>query len=219
MNLCPNNLVSNMWRKELRGGHWSEIVCSNWNRKLEHMMTNPEPVTRKINSGKIGAPSPTAPWSKGPQAPATDGHLLSGQREHWIRHKVHKKCDALASSPEHPHRPGPWKHGLPLNRSQMPRRLGTTGERTRTTAAQAPLQVAKPTETLPLRTLGRALTWDIVDGDGQDEQRDPPPAAAAGLRRAVFKENHFSLHGLCFHGKFCVELTTWQGRKSKIKLL
>ena len=23
-----------------------------------------------------------------------------------------------------------------------------------------------------------------------------------------FKENHFSLHGLCFHGKFCVELTT-----------
>ena len=67
----------------------------------------------------------------------------------------------------------------------MPRRLGTTGERTRTTAAQAPLQVAEPTETLPLRTLGRALTWDVVDGDGQDEQRDPPPAAAAGLRRAA----------------------------------
>ena len=67
----------------------------------------------------------------------------------------------------------------------MPRRLGTTGERTRTTAAQAPLQVAELTKTLPLRTLGRALTWDIVDGDGQDEQCDPPPAAASWLRHAA----------------------------------
>lgn len=37
----------------------------------------------------------------------------------------------------------------------------------------------------PLRTLAQALTWDVVDGDGQDEQRDPPPAAAARLRRTA----------------------------------
>lgn len=30
---------------------------------------------------------------------------------------------------------------------------------------------------------GQDLTWNVVDGDGQDEQRDPPPAAAAGLHR------------------------------------
>lgn len=27
------------------------------------------------------------------------------------------------------------------------------------------------------------LTWNVVDGDGQDEQCDPPPAAAVGLHR------------------------------------
>lgn len=27
------------------------------------------------------------------------------------------------------------------------------------------------------------LTWDVVYGDGQDEQRDSPPAAAAGGRQ------------------------------------
>lgn len=98
MNLCPNNLVSNMRRNELRGGHYSEIVCSNWNRKLEDTMTNPEPASRKRNSGEIGAPSPTAPWSRGPQPPARDGHLPSDQ--HSPRLDI--KCTRNAAHSNHP---------------------------------------------------------------------------------------------------------------------
>lgn len=86
---------------------------------------------------------------------------------------------------DHPHSAGPRKNGLPPNLSQVPRRLGTTGERTtRTTAAQAPLQVAEPTEMRLPRGARAGFTWDVVGGDGQDEQRSaqllPPGCAALG---------------------------------------
>ena len=46
--------------------------------------------------------------------------------------KVHKKCNAVESSRNHPPFPSPWKNCLPWNWSLMPKRLGTTALKIRT---------------------------------------------------------------------------------------
>ena len=46
-------------------------------------------------------------------------------REAQIRNKVHSKCYALESSPNHFSIPGPWKNYLPWNWSLVLGRLGT----------------------------------------------------------------------------------------------
>ena len=57
---------------------------------------------------------------------AMDWSLQSDQRQHQIRNKVHKKCNAFKSSPNHPSTPGLRKSCLPWNWSLLPKRLETT---------------------------------------------------------------------------------------------
>ena len=53
-----------------------------------------------------------------PNLPAADQYLLSDQRQHKI--KVHNRCHALGSSPNHPRHPSLWKNHLPRNPSLAP---------------------------------------------------------------------------------------------------
>ena len=52
------------------------------------------------------------------------------------RNKVHNKCNALESSPNHPHPLGPWKNSLPRNLSLVPKRLGTSALENRKMSVQ-----------------------------------------------------------------------------------